>query len=99
MKFEKILIEDSVKGSAVFSKVKNDSIYKENPSAFRTYNLDGIKQIKKIYLDENWLKNKLLMLECYEPEDLNKDGIVTEEERKIYQKKFATEKQEKFKLS
>lgn len=97
--FEKILIEDTVKGNAVFSKVKNDAIYKENPSAFRTYNLDGIKQIKTLYLDQNWFKNKFLLMNCYEPEDLNKDGIVTEEERQIYQKKFATQKKEKFKLT
>lgn len=97
--FEKILIEDTTKGSAVFSKVKNDAIYKENPSAFRTYNMDGVKQIKILYPDQNWLKNKFLLMDCYEPEDLNKDGIVTEEERQIYQKKFATQRKEKFKLS
>lgn len=98
-KFEKILIEDTIKGSAVFSKVKNDAIYKENPSAFRTYNLDGIKQIKTIYLEQNWFTNRLLSLKCMDSKDTNKDNNVTKEEKENSQKKSAADRKEKFKLT
>lgn len=98
-KFEKILIEDTKKGSGVFSKLKTDSVYNQVPYSFRTYSLDGIKQIKTIYLSEEWLKNTLLQMKCYEPEDLNKDGIVTDEERKIYAQQQNVAKEEKFRLS
>lgn len=97
--FENIIIEDTRKGNGLFSKVKTDSIYTQNPSTFRTYTIDGIKQIKTIYLDENWLMNELLGKNCYDPMDLNKDGVVTEEERKIYLKKKNLAREEKFRLS
>jgi hypothetical protein len=96
--FEKIIIEDTRKGAGVFSKVKTDSIYTQSPGTFRTYNIAGIKQIKTIYLDENWLMNDLLGKNCYDPMDLNKDGVVTEEERKTYLKKQNLAREEKFKL-
>lgn len=98
-KFEKILIEDTKLGKGIFSKLKTDSVYNQNPESFRTYSLDGIKQIKTIYLDDNWLKNTLLDMKCFEPEDLNKDGIVTKEERRIYAEQQFLAKEEKFKLS
>ena len=96
--FHEIIIEDTKKGAGLFSKVKTDSIYTQNPTSFRTYSLEGIKQIKTIYLDENWLMNDLLGKKCYDPMDLNKDGIVTEEEKKIYLKKQNLAREEKFTL-
>lgn len=96
--FEKIIVEDTKKGAGVFAKVKTDGIYTQNPGTFRTYNIDGIKQIKTIYLDENWLMNDLLGKKCYDPMDLNKDGVVTEEERKTYLKKQNLAREEDFKL-
>lgn len=98
-KFEKILIEDTKIGRGVFSKLKTDSVYTQSPDTYRTYNLKGIKQIKYIYLNENWFKNVLLKKDCYEPEDLNKDGVVTAEERKIYSQDHpGKEREEKFTL-
>lgn len=98
-KFEKILIEDTKKGSGIYAKLKTDSVYTQNPHTFRTYSLEGIKQIKTIYLDDQWLKNTLLGMKCFEPEDLNKDGIVTEEERRIYAEQQNLAREEKFRLS
>jgi len=98
-KFEKILLEDTKVGRGIFAKVKTDSVYNQNPDTYRTYSLEGIKQIKTIYLNENFVINELLQMKCYDPMDLNKDGIVTEEEKKIYRQKYGTEKEEKFRLS
>jgi hypothetical protein len=84
--FETLLIEDTNKGGAIFSKLKSDSLYKKDPSVFRTYNLKGIKSISYLYLDADYLITKLLKLKCFDDADLNQDGIVTEEEIKIYEK-------------
>lgn len=97
-KFEKIIVEDTKMGSGIFSKLKTDSVYNQNPESYRTYSLEGIKTIKTIYFDDMWLKNTLLDMKCFEPEDLNKDGIVTKEERKQYEEQQFLVKQEKFKL-
>ncbi len=97
-KFEKIIVEDTKIGSGIFSKLKTDSVYNQNPESYRTYSLEGIKTIKTIYFDDMWLKNTLLEMKCFEPEDLNKDGIVTKEERKQYADQQFLVKQEKFKL-
>ncbi len=97
-KFEKIIVEDTKVGNGIFSKLKTDAVYNQNPETFRTYTLDGIKQIKTIYLKENFLKNELLQMKCYDPMDLNKDGVVTEEEKRIYHQKYGTEKEDKFRL-
>ena len=96
--FENCIIEDTRKGAGIFAKVKTDSIYASDPTAFRTYSLEGIKQIKTVYLDENWLMNGLLGKNCYDPMDLNKDGVVTEQERKQYQRKQNLAKEENFTL-
>ena len=84
--FETLLIEDTNKGGAIFSKLKSDSLYKKDPSVFRTYNIKGIKSISYLYLDDDYLITKLLKLKCFDDADLNQDGIVTEEEIKIYEK-------------
>ena len=83
--FETLLLEDTNKGGAIFSKLKSDSLYKKDPSVFRTYNIKGIKSISYLYLDDDYLITKLLKLKCFDNADLNEDGIVTEEEIKIYE--------------
>ncbi len=42
--------------------------------------------------------NELLGKNCYDPMDLNKDGVVTEQERKQYQRKQNLAKEENFRL-
>lgn len=45
------LIYGEKTGTKIFnSYVKGNSIYKKDPSAFRTYNVDGIKQISEVVL-------------------------------------------------
>jgi hypothetical protein len=85
--FESLLLEDTIKGGAIFSKLKADSLYKKDPSVFRTYTMKGIKSISYLYLDEEYLITKLLKLKCFDDADLNEDGIVTEEEIQIYEKR------------
>ena len=84
--FETLLLSDTMKGGATFSKLKTDSLYKTDPTAFRTYTLKGIKSISYLYLDETYIIEKLLKLKCFDDADLNQDGIVTEEEIQIYEK-------------
>ncbi len=84
--FEKLMLSDTMKGGATFSKLKTDTLYKTDPSAFRTYTLKGIKSISYLYLDETYIIEKLLKLRCFDDADLNEDGIVTEEEIEIYEK-------------
>ena len=84
--FETLLLSDTMKGSATFSKLKSDMLYKTDPSAFRTYTMKGIKSISYLYLDETYIIEKLLKLKCYDDADLNQDGIVTAEEIEIYEK-------------
>jgi len=84
--FENLLIADTNKGGAIFSKLKSDSLYKKDPSVFRTYTLKGIKSISCLYLDDDYLITKLLKLKCFDDADLNQDGIVTEDEIQIYEK-------------
>lgn len=84
--FETLLLSDTNKGGATFSKLKTDRLYKSDPSAFRTYTLKGIKSISCLYLDDDYIITKLLKLKCYDDADLNQDGIVTEEEIQIYEK-------------
>ena len=84
--FEKLMLSDTMKGGATFSKLKTDTLYKTDPSAFRTYTLKGIKSISYLYLDETYIIEKLLKLKCFDDADLNEDGIVTKEEIEIYEK-------------
>lgn len=84
--FETLLLEDTKKGGATFSKLRTDKLYKSDPTAFRTYTLKGIKSISYLYLDEMYIIEKLLKLKCFDDADLNEDGIVTEEEIAIYEK-------------
>ena len=84
--FETLLLSDTNKGGATFSKLKTDRLYKSDPSAFRTYTMKGIKSISYLYLDETYIIEKLLKLKCYDDADLNQDGIVTAEEIEIYEK-------------
>ena len=84
--FETLLLSDTMKGGATFSKLKSDTLYKTDPSAFRTYTLKGIKSISYLYLDETYIIEKLLKLKCFDDADLNEDGIVTKEEIEIYEK-------------
>jgi len=84
--FEKLMLSDTMKGGATFSKLKTDSLYKTDPTAFRTYTLKGIKSISYLYLDETYIIEKLLKLKCFDDADLNEDGIVTKEEIEIYEK-------------
>lgn len=84
--FETLLLSDTMKGSATFSKLKSDMLYKTDPSAFRTYTMKGIKSISYLYLDETYIIEKLLKLKCFDDADLNQDGIVTAEEIEIYEK-------------
>lgn len=84
--FETLLLSDTMKGGATFSKLKTDTLYKTDPSAFRTYTLKGIKSISYLYLDETYIIEKLLKLKCFDDADLNEDGIVTKEEIEIYEK-------------
>ena len=84
--FEKLMLSDTMKGGATFSKLKTDTLYKTDPSAFRTYTLKGIKSISYLYLDETYIIEKLLKLRCFDDADLNEDGIVTKEEIEIYEK-------------
>jgi len=84
--FETLMLSDTMKGGATFSKLKTDGLYKTDPSAFRTYTLKGIKSISYLYLDETYIIEKLLKLRCFDDADLNEDGIVTEEEIQIYEK-------------
>ena len=84
--FETLMLSDTMKGGATFSKLKTDSLYKTDPTAFRTYTLKGIKSISYLYLDETYIIEKLLKLKCFDDADLNQDGIVTEEEIQIYEK-------------
>ena len=84
--FETLLLSDTMKGGATFSKLKSDTLYKTDPSAFRTYTLKGIKSISYLYLDETYIIEKLLKLRCFDDADLNEDGIVTKEEIEIYEK-------------
>jgi hypothetical protein len=53
--FEKLLVEDTKKGAAIFSKLKTDRLYKSDPTAFRTYELKGIKSISYLYLDDKFV--------------------------------------------
>jgi hypothetical protein len=85
--FETLLISDTMKGGATFSKLKTDGLYKTDPSAFRTYTMKGIKSISCLYLDENYIITQLLKLKCFDDADLNEDGIVTAEEIQIYEKR------------
>ncbi len=64
--FEKLMLSDTMKGGATFSKLKTDTLYKTDPSAFRTYTLKGIKSISYLYLDETYIIEKLLKLRCFE---------------------------------
>jgi hypothetical protein len=84
--FETLMLSDTMKGGATFSKLKTDTLYKTDPSAFRTYTLKGIKSISYLYLDETYIIEKLLKLRCFDDADLNEDGIVTKEEIEIYEK-------------
>ena len=84
--FETLLLSDTMKGGATFSKLKTDTLYKTDPSAFRTYTLKGIKSISYLYLDENYIIDTLLKIKCFDDADLNQDGIVTEDEIAIYEK-------------
>ena len=84
--FETLMLSDTMKGGATFSKLKTDTLYKTDPSAFRTYTLKGIKSISYLYLDETYIIEKLLKLRCFDDADLNEDGIVTQEEIEIYEK-------------
>lgn len=93
--FETLLLSDTMKGGATFSKLKTDGLYKTDPSAFRTYTLKGIKSISCLYLDDDYIITKLLKLKCFDDADLNEDGIVTEEEIAIYEKRIG----EKYKPS
>jgi hypothetical protein len=85
--FETLLLSDTKKGGATFSKLKTDGLYKTDPSAFRTYTMKGIKSISCLYLDDDYIITKLLKLKCFDDADLNQDGIVTEEEIQIYEKR------------
>jgi hypothetical protein len=85
--FEKLLLSDTMKGNATFSKLKSDTLYKTDPSAFRTYTLKGIKSISCLYLDDDYIIKQLLKLKCFDDADLNQDGIVTAEEIEIYEKR------------
>lgn len=85
--FETLLLQDTMKGGATFSKLKTDGLYKTDPSAFRTYTMKGIKSISCLYLDDDYIITKLLKLKCFDDADLNEDGIVTEEEIAIYEKR------------
>jgi hypothetical protein len=85
--FEKLLLSDTMKGNATFSKLKSDTLYKTDPSAFRTYTLKGIKSISCLYLDDDYIIKQLLKLKCFDDADLNQDGIVTKEEIEIYEKR------------
>ena len=85
--FETLLISDTMKGGATFSKLKTDGLYKTDPSAFRTYTMKGIKSISCLYLDEDYIITQLLKLKCFDDADLNEDGIVTTEEIQIYEKR------------
>ena len=71
---------------SLISKLKSDSLYKKDPSTFRTYTMNGIKSISYLYLDEDYIITKLLKLKCFDDADLNEDGIVTQEEIEIYEK-------------
>ena len=93
--FETLMHPDTLKGGATFSKLKSNSLYKSDPSAFRTYTLKGIKSISSLYLDDDYIITKLLKLKCFDDTDLNKDGIVAKEEIQIYEKNTG----EKFKPS
>jgi hypothetical protein len=84
--FESLLLSDTMKGGATFSKLKTDGLYKTDPSAFRTYTMKGIKSISCLYLDEDYIITKLLKLKCFDDADLNQDGIVSAEEIEIYEK-------------
>lgn len=85
--FETLLLSDTMKGGATFSKLKTDGLYKTDPSAFRTYTMKGIKSISCLYLDEDYIITQLLKLKCFDDADLNEDGIVTAEEIEIYEKR------------
>jgi hypothetical protein len=85
--FETLLISDTMKGGATFSKLKTDGLYKTDPSAFRTYTMKGIKSISCLYLDEDYIITQLLKLKCFDDAYLNEDGIVTTEEIQIYEKR------------
>jgi hypothetical protein len=83
--FEKLLVEDTKKGAAIFSKLKTDRLYKSDPTAFRTYELKGIKSISYLYLDDKFIIEQLLKKKCFDDADLNQDGVVTEEEIAQYE--------------
>jgi hypothetical protein len=83
--FEKLLVEDTKKGAAIFSKLKTDRLYKSDPTAFRTYELKGIKSISYLYLDDTFIIEQLLKKKCFDDADLNQDGVVTEEEIAQYE--------------
>jgi hypothetical protein len=83
--FEKLLVEDTKKGAAIFSKLKTDRLYKSDPTAFRTYEIKGIKSISYLYLDDKFIIEQLLKKKCFDDADLNQDGVVTEEEIAQYE--------------
>ena len=83
--FENLLVEDTKKGAAIFSKLKTDRLYKSDPTAFRTYEIKGIKSISYLYLDDKFIIEQLLKKKCFDDADLNQDGVVTEEEIAQYE--------------
>ena len=83
--FEKLLVEDTKKGAAIFSKLKTDRLYKSDPTAFRAYEIKGIKSISYLYLDDKFIIEQLLKKKCFDDADLNQDGVVTEEEIAQYE--------------
>ncbi len=83
--FERLIVEDTKKGGAIFSKLKTDRLYKSDPTAFRTYELKGIQSISYLYLDDKFIIEQLLKIRCFDDADLNQDGVVTEEEIAQYE--------------
>jgi hypothetical protein len=57
-KLGQLLILCDRQGSKIFNQfVKSNTIYKKDPSAYRTYNISGIKQIQEIRIKPDILKS------------------------------------------
>jgi hypothetical protein len=58
--FSEVVIPSDRSGNVLFnSKIKTNRIYKQKPTPYRTYNLDGLKYIQKINLKKEIIKSLL----------------------------------------
>jgi hypothetical protein len=51
-----LLIITAKAGGTMLSKLKSNAIYSSHPNAFRTYNLDGINQVKVVNIKKDTIK-------------------------------------------